>query len=114
MRKLVTIGLLLFAAAWATSGASALTGARTYTAKIRASTTVRNVTLHGAGVNLQLRAVRVNGKDLTFADGGGSRTATMYGAGVIVRFTERHDGFRAAVVAITGHPVVQVSYNVSN
>ena len=111
--------LVVAGAPAATSGASTsaeLTTAshRWHTVRLVASTTASTRNVSGAGINLHIDSVRANGHALQFGDGAGSRTATMYGDGVIVRFTQRRTAYFVSVVAITGHPVIVVRYSVSN
>ena len=110
---LVVAGALAATSGASTSGELATASHRWRTLRLVASTTASTTTVSGVGMNLHVGRVRANGHDLDFGDGAGSRTATMYGDGVIVRFTQRQTAYSVSVVAITGHPVIAVRYSVS-
>ncbi len=113
MRRMSVVGALLTSFVAVSSDASATIRSEPHTLRIVASIAVRTVRLDGSGANLRLNSVRVNGHELTIGNGSGSRTATMYGEGVIVRFVEQSNTYSASVVAISGHPVVRISYTVT-
>ena len=108
----IAAGALAGGALQGTSGAAAVAGPRTYTTRLVARTTARTIELRGSGQNLHLASVTVDGRQLAFGDGGGSETATMYGDGVIVRFTQHGDAYAASVVAIAGRPEIVVRYSI--
>jgi hypothetical protein len=108
--RLIMIGLLTAGFLLSSSNALATVRSKARTLRIVAGSVARTVRLAGSGPHLRLNSVRVNGHELTMGEGNGSHVATMYGEGVVVRFLQHRNTYSASVVAISGHPLVRISY----
>jgi hypothetical protein len=88
-------------------------GAQARLARVLVTTTARTTRLAGEGPNLSLESVTVDGSDLTNGAGDGTDSATMYGNGIVARFTQRGRSYYVTTVGVVGRSRLTIAYSLS-